>query len=174
MTHRARKVSLVVVGRALKPHGLAGWVRIEVLSENPHRFSPGNSFILEGSEGGERLLLEKAERDREGLKAKFRGIESRQSAESLAGKTLFITPEETGQAPPSSLWEHQILGLEVRTQGGRVLGEVVEIMETGANDVLVVRGDKDYLIPVIEQVISEVDEDAGVITIEPLPGLLEL
>ncbi len=164
----------MVVGRALKPHGLQGWIRLEVLSENPHRFTPGNSFILEGREKGERLLLEKVGEDRVGLKAKFLGIDSRQDAERIAGRTLFVTPEETGEPPPYRLWEHQVLGLEVRTRDGCVLGQVVEVMETGANDVLVVEGEGEYLIPAIAQVIKGVDRESGVITIEPLPGLLEL
>ncbi len=174
MDPRARRVSLVVVGRVLKPHGVLGWMRVEVLSENPRRFTPGNSFILEGREGSERLLLEEAEKDREGLKVRFRGVDTRQEAGALCGRRLFITPDETGEPPPSAMWEHQLLGLEVRTREGRVLGEVVEVMETGANDVLVVRGEREFLIPAIAPVVREVDEASGTMVIEPLPGLLEL
>jgi 16S rRNA processing protein RimM len=86
---------------------------------------------------------------------------------------LLVTPEEMGEAPPSCMWEHQVIGLEVRTREGRVLGEVVEVMETGANDVLVVEGEREFLIPAVEQVIKDVDEEKGTITIDPLPGLLE-
>lgn len=174
MDSRARKVSLVVVGRVLKPYGVLGWVRLEVLSENPERFTPGSRFLLEGEEGGERMLMEEAVEDRGGLRVKFRGIDDRKGAQALSGKALFVTPGELGKAPGSGMWEHQILGLEVRTGEGRVLGRVVEVMETGANDVLVVEGEREFLIPFIKQVVVEVDLESGAMVVEPLPGLLEL
>jgi len=72
-----------------------------------------------------------------------------------------------------SFWEHQLIGTTVLTRAGECLGEVAEVMETGANDVLVVKGEKERLIPLIEEVISEIDTEAGTIIIDPLPGLLE-
>jgi 16S rRNA processing protein RimM len=127
--------SYVVTGRVIKPYGVLGWVKIEPLSTNPRRFQAGNAFILQGDEEGDRLLLEEARDIPGAVLAKFRGLESREEAERLKGLELMIRPEEAGEAPPGSLWEHQILGMEVRTDAGRYLGRVAEVMETGANDV---------------------------------------
>jgi 16S rRNA processing protein RimM len=66
-----------------------------------------------------------------------------------------------------------VLGLEVRTRDGRCLGEVTEVMETGSNDVLVVEGERECLIPMIEEVVKSIDPGEGVIVVDPLPGLLE-
>jgi 16S rRNA processing protein RimM len=165
--------SYVVTGRVIKPYGVLGWVKIEPLSTNPRRFQAGNAFILQGDEEGDRLLLEEARDIPGAVLAKFRGLESREEAERLKGLELMIRPEEAGEAPPGSLWEHQILGMEVRTDAGRYLGRVAEVMETGANDVLVVRGDAECLIPMIEDVVTEIDLESGSIVIKPIPGLLE-
>jgi 16S rRNA processing protein RimM len=173
MPRPPEKPALVITGRVVKPYGVLGWVKIEPLTENPRRFQPGNTFILEGRERGERLQLVEAQRGSGMLLAKFRGLDSREDAEKLSGRMLMVTPQEVGEAPPDGVWEHQILGLEVRTSEGRSLGEVVEVMETGANDVLVVRGDREYLVPMTREVVTGIDLDHGVITIEPLPGLLE-
>lgn len=167
------KPSFVLTGRVIKPYGVLGWVKVEVLSANPRRFQPGNAFILEGEEEGERLLLEETQQGAGVLLAKFRGLETREEAAELAGRMLMVRPEEVGEAPPESVWEHQLLGMEVRTREGRCLGEVTEVMETGANDVLVVRGETEYLIPMTGEVVAEIDLESGIITIDPLPGLLE-
>ncbi|MDY6795935.1 MAG: ribosome maturation factor RimM [Actinomycetota bacterium] len=163
----------VVTGKIVKPHGVRGWVKIEVLTANPSRFSPGNSFIIEGEECGERLVLKETRRVSGELIARFRGVEDRERADCLRGRALMVRADELGEAPMGTLWEHQVIGLEVRTRRGEILGEVAEIMVTGANDVLVIRGKREYLIPVINEVVVEVDTEAGLITVEPLPGLLE-
>lgn len=173
MPPRSGRPPYVVTGKVIKPYGVRGWVKVEVLSANPLRFQPGNTFVLEGRERGERLLLEERREGADALLLKFRGLEDREQAGKLAGKMLLVTPDEVGEAPPHSFWEHQLLGAKVITRAGTCLGEVVEIMETGANDVLVVEGEKERLIPMIEEVVVEIDLEAGAIVIEPLPGLLE-
>jgi len=165
--------SLVVTGRVIKPYGVRGWVKIEVLSLNPLRFQTGNSFVLEGKEEGSRLVIEEMQETGGALLVKFQGMEDRRQAELIAGRRLLVTPEEIGEAPDDAFWEHQVMGMEVRTREGKRLGEVMEVMETGANDVLVVQGEREYLIPMIGEVVKEIDLDGGTIIIEPLPGLLE-
>ncbi len=162
---------LIITGKVIKPHGLHGWVKVIPLSENPERFRAGNSFILEGL--GRRLVIEEARSGRGCLLVKFLGVDRREEAEVLHGRELWITDEEMGPPPPGCLWEHQLLGLRVCTLEGRELGEVVEIFPTGSNDVLVVRGEREYLIPFTHEVVKEIEPERGSITIAPLPGLLE-
>jgi len=162
----------VVAGRVLKPYGVLGWVKVEVLSSNPRRFAAGNSFTLEGGEG-RRLVLQEARQATGALLVKFRDVETREDAKGLAGKHLLITPQQMGEPPEGSYWEHDLLGLRVFTPEGRCLGEVVEVMETGANDVLVVRGEREYLIPMTGEVVVGIYLEEGKIAINPLPGLLD-
>jgi 16S rRNA processing protein RimM len=173
MPPRPAKDSLVITGRVIKPYGVLGWVKVEPLSANPQRYQPGNSFILEGKESGERLLLEEVREGSGVLLIKFQGFEDREGAEKLSGRLLMVEPSEVGEAPPGSYWEHQLLGLEVRTRDGRCLGKVAEVLETGANDVLVVKGEAECLIPMTAEVVKEIDLEVGMVTIDPLPGLLE-
>lgn len=172
MSGEERTPPYVVTGRVIKAYGILGWVKIEPFTVNPERFRPGCSFILEGVEEG-RLVLEDVEERPDGLLAKFRGRDTRSEAETLKGCWLMVDPDELGEAPPGAYWEHQVIGLEVFTSDGTCLGSVVEVLETGANDVLVVKGEKEVLIPMIEQVVSRIDLAAGRMLIEPLPGLLE-
>lgn len=74
----------------------------------------------------------------------------------------------------NEFYHRQIIGLVAITSEGREIGKVVGIMETGSNDVYVVRGQgKEYLIPAVKDVISSVDLDSGTITIIPIEGLLD-
>lgn len=172
MPREGGRPDFVVTGRVLKPHGVLGWVKAEPLTTNPERFRAGRSFILEGEQEA-RLVLEGVEERAGCLLLKFRGLGTRREAEALSGRCLMVRPEELGEAPPGAYWEHQVVGLEVFTRAGRRLGEVAEVMETGANDVLVVEGEREFLIPMTEQVVVSIDLESGRIVVEPLPGLLE-
>jgi 16S rRNA processing protein RimM len=163
----------IATGRIIKPYGVRGWVKVASLSSNPERFSIGNAFMLEGSESRPRLVIEEEEKRRSELLIKFEGIEDRETAAKLSGKLLLVRPGELGECPEDSFWEHELLGLSVETTDGRRLGEATEVIETGANDVLVVAGKKEYLIPLIEDVIERVDLKRKIMVIRPVPGLLE-
>lgn len=144
---------------------------MEVLSANPGRFVPGNVFLLGGGE--KELVLEAVRKEPGSLLAKFEGVDDRTRAKELAGEFLMITPEQMGEPPPGSYWEHDLLCLRVYDVEGGFLGEVVEVLETGANDVLVVRGEggEERLIPLIEEVVVEIDLPGERMIIRPLPGL---
>ena len=78
------------------------------------------------------------------------------------------------QLPPDSFFWHQIIGLTVRTVDGQELGKIAEIMETGSNDVYVVKSDeRELLLPAIKDVVREIDLTSGVMTVELLEGLVE-
>jgi 16S rRNA processing protein RimM len=93
----------------------------------------------------------------------------------LVGREIYA---ERGQLPELTEGEYywcDLIGLKVVTAEGVLLGELYDIMATGSNDVYLVRsGEKEYLIPAIEDVVVEVNLAAGVMTVSPLEGLLEL
>ena len=77
--------------------------------------------------------------------------------------------------PEGQYYHDQIIGLKVQTSDGRLIGTVVEILTGQSNDNLVVHSDsEEILIPVIEDVIQSIDSTNGLVTIEPINGLLEL
>ncbi len=166
----------LIVAKVTEPHGMQGWVRLASRSDNPDRFRPGGRFLIEMEPAEYReFVLEEVREAPGSLRAKFRGVEDRTAAGELKGKDLLVPQAEAGKlVEEHAYWEHQILGLQVMTSAGDNLGEVAEILYTPANEVYVVKGDRQYLIPAIRNVVVEVDLDRGVMVIEPLPGLLEL
>lgn len=163
----------MITGRVLKAYGVLGWVKVEVLSANPRRFLAGNAFLVQEEEGMRRLELEAVKPAPGALLVKFLGVDDREGAGHLAGKELLVDAGEQGEPPEGSFWEHDLLDLTVVTEEGRCLGEVTEVLETGSNDVLVVQGEEECLIPMTREVVRSVDLEAGTITVRLLPGLLE-
>ncbi len=166
----------LIVAKVAGAHGVQGWVRLASLSDNPDRFRPGARFLVQEEAGEHRELHMREVREAPGmLRAKFDGVDDRNAADELKGKELLVPAEEAGKLTEEhAYWEHQILGLKVVTPEGVTLGEVAEILYTPANEVYVVKGENQYLIPAIRDVVIEVDLEKGMMVIEPLPGLLEL
>lgn len=103
------------------------------------------------------------------------GVNSRDDAERLRGAELLLPANEMPPLPDGRYYRFQIEGLAVRTNDGRHLGVIEEIMETGVNDVYVVRPDHgpEILVPAIPDVIVSVDLAKGEMVIEPLEGMIE-
>ena len=104
---------------------------------------------------------------------KFEGVDTVEDAQALRGEFLSIPAEDLAPLPEGEYYHYQIIGLEVWTTGGQFLGHIVEVMETGSNDVYVVRSDDgEALIPATEDVVQSIDLERGRMEIEAIPGLL--
>lgn len=104
---------------------------------------------------------------------KLGGVNDMTAAEPLRGAEVFIPRAEAPPLPEGHFFVQDVLGLRVVTTAGRDLGTVVDVLVTGANDVYVVRGEAgEVLIPAIRDVVLSIDPAAGLIRIEPIPGLL--
>ncbi len=165
----------MAVGRIGRPHGLAGYVEIVSLTDNPARFKIGNSFRLNPPIADRETVEIIGIKEKRGQPvALFSGCEDRSAAEALNGSELFVKDTDAVK-PDDTYWVHDLIGCEVVTTGGQSLGEIQEIQRTGGNDIyVVVREGKTHLIPAIHQVVKEIDINKRRIEIEPLPGLLEL
>ena len=102
------------------------------------------------------------------------GVEDRDAAEAVVGAEIVLGLAELDVPGPKSLRPYQLRGLRVLLPDGRVLGDVTDVLDLPAHDVLVVRGDRDYLIPGVPEIVREVDLESGHVRVEPPPGLLEL
>ena len=157
------------VARIVAPWGIRGDVVLQVLSDNPQRFRPGSKVLLDHQE----RTVERQRTVSGKTVVKLSGVDGRNHAEELRGRLLQVPESDLMHLPADVYFQHQILGLEVRTSDGRSLGKVADIMKTGSNDVYVVRGEREYLIPAIGEVVKEVDLEQGCLWIEPVSGLLD-
>ncbi len=160
----------IVVGKVLAPWGLRGDMRVEPQTGNAKRFEIGSEILLQG----EPRRIERSRRQGGVIILKLVGIERPEDIEPLRGEWLEIPAESVPVLAEDWYYHFQLIGLHVRTEDGRDLGTLAEILETGANDVYVVRGTgKEYLIPAVAEVVQTVDLGAGHLIVRELPGLLD-
>jgi len=166
---------LVELGRIVNTHGIRGEVRVL-----PH--NPDSSAVLEretvlltrpdGSAEARRVLARR--RHKQFALLQLDGVTDRDAAAALVGCTVSVPRAELPPAGPEAVYHADLIGCRVCTTAGALLGTVDEMIVTGANDVCVVRGaGREYLVPLIADVIAALDLEARTITIHPLPGLLE-
>jgi 16S rRNA processing protein RimM len=163
----------LAVAHVVGVHGIRGDLRCVLLTDFPDRFKRGLRIFLGDEHSPHEVERARLERNRVVLK--LNGVDSRTDAEALRGATIFVAEGDAVRLPRGSYFWHQIIGLRVRTAGGKVLGTVAEIIETGSNDVYVVRRSPpdsgELLLPAIKDVVRKIDLARGEITVELLEGL---
>jgi 16S rRNA processing protein RimM len=151
-------------------------LRVAILTDDPQRFGLLDR-VLVGREDESPVprVVESFRLHKGQALLQLDGCHDRTAAEALRGYLVQITREEALPLEEGEYFEHQILGLDVWTVSGEHLGELMEIIYTGANDVYVVQPDDtsghDTLIPALEDVVLEVDLDAGRMVVELPDGL---
>ncbi|MEW6189530.1 MAG: ribosome maturation factor RimM [Actinomycetota bacterium] len=173
------KPKFLTIAQIKHPRGTKGEVKIKPFTDFPSRFKPGLSVhITPPLLHEEQLTIEDVKFEGRGMTIKFKGIDNRSKTEQLKGCFLQVPLEEAESLlPKGAYWFHQIIGLEVLTEGSESLGTITEILRTKANDVYVVsptgKGTKEILIPAIKDVVKKIDLNQRRMIIKPLPGLLE-
>ena len=167
----------IAVGHIVGVHGLRGEVKVELYTDFPERFAPGAVLLA-----GEDLVEETIEQVREHkthLLVKFAGVDGRSAADELRNLWLFVDEADAAQLEEGAYWIHDIVGLDVFTAQGKLVGRITDVLETGANDVYVVAAAGDFnrgrevLLPAIDDVILAVDLPQKRMTVQLPDGLLD-
>lgn len=159
----------LVVGRVAKAHGIRGEVVVEVLTDHDARFAPGS--VLNGPGGV--LTVRAARPHQERLLVRFDEVADRNGAEALRGAELTIPLTDAAPLPEGRWYEHQLIGLAVRTPAGQPLGVLDSVVASPAHDLWAVRTSSGarILVPAVEAIVVEVDLDARTITLDAPEGL---
>lgn len=164
----------MAVGRVVRPHGVRGEIEVAPLAGTPDRITAGTRLFLspaDATPGEVRIEHVRAKKDH--LLVTLSGVTDRAHADALKGKFLTLPREELPPLEPGRYYHFELVGLRVVTTEGRWLGILEEVIETGANDVYVVRGGgKEVLVPALASVVSCVDVGKGQMTVRPVPGLI--
>jgi 16S rRNA processing protein RimM len=166
----------LVVGRVGRPHGIRGEVSVQVRTDDPaRRFAAGSVLATEPAARGPLTVV--STRWHSGrLLVTFAGSADRSQAESLTGTLLVVDSAEVGPpADPDEYNDYDLIGLQVLTTAGDLVGTVKDVLHHG-QDLLVVRpatgAEDDALVPFVTAIVPEVDITAGRLVIDPPPGLL--
>jgi 16S rRNA processing protein RimM len=168
---------LVVVARAVRTRGLKGEVVAELLTDFPERFENLSRLIAVSSQGERRRVeLESHWFQKDRVVLKLAGYDSVESAEELIGYEFAVPESERFSLPESHYYDWELEGCTVCTVGQTRLGRVSRIMRTGGVELLVVENEqgRDYLLPMAESIIINIDPVAKTIVVDPPEGLLDL
>ena len=158
---------IIVLGEVVGVHGVRGEIKVYSATrprENIFDYSP---WRLEGSAESQLRALIRGRRQGKGLVAQLEGIDDREAALSLRGSQIGVLRSQLPALDDEEYYWADLQGMQVMTRQGVNLGIVTGLMETGANDVMVVRGDRERLIPYVpDQYVVSVDATAGVLEVD--------
>jgi len=165
----------LAVGQIVRPHGVRGELRVKVLTDYPERLGQHAYFYVTPPgrpEAAQRYPVEDMRWHRRTLLLKLGGCDDRNAAEELRDMLVQIPIEEAVPLEEGEYYHFQLIGMHVETEGGKQLGQVAEVLETGTHDVYLVRGrGGEVLLPAVEDVVLELDLEQKRMIVRLLPGM---
>jgi 16S rRNA processing protein RimM len=169
----------LIVGKILRPHGVRGELKVDVRTRYPEWLAEQVELYLgrdqHDVESATRYEVKSIRHHRQHMLITLDGINSREEADLHRDKYVLIRLDQAMPLEEGEFYTFQLIGIAVYTNAGEYLGDLVDIMETGANDVYILKGSPrgEILIPDTDEVIEEIDIDERKMTINPIPGLLD-
>lgn len=166
---------ILQVGAVTSTHGLAGEVKVFPTTDDVNRFKKLKQVLLDTGKELLPLEIERVKFFKQMVILKFKGYDRIEDIMGFKGKSLYVTRENAVRLKKNEYFIADLVGMQVYTEDGALLGTLTEVLATGANDVYTVRmaDGKDVLIPAIRQCILDVDVEKEQMTVHLLEGLLE-
>ena len=160
----------IPVGRVTRTHGLKGELKFfptdqeEIAVQNDQKILLGEAtFKIKSVRGAKSPFI-----------IKFEGVDSIEAAQSLGGQEVLVAREDFESLPEGEYYRFEIKGLKVFDDTGKYYGVIEDIIETGSNDVYVVReNDKEWLVPMIDSVVQSIDLEQSKLIFHCVEGLFE-
>jgi len=158
---------LLVMGRIASPFGVKGWSRVTAFTAVPDNLLEYSPWYLKLTGGWQAIELLAGKHHGKGIVVQLKDCHDRDAAAALTGTDIGVYRSQLPPADQDEYYWSDLIGLQVITRGDRLLGVVDHLFETGANDVLVVKGEQEHLVPFIkEQVIESVDLESRTIRVD--------
>jgi len=154
------------MGRIAAPYGIKGWIKVQPFTDSPHGLLQYAAWQVGGEGHWQERVVESAKPHGVSVLAKFEGIDGREAAALLRGQRIAVSRDVFPVAAKNEYYWADLIGLQVVNAAGVILGTVSRLFETGANDVMVVDGDRERLVPFIGSVIRKVDIPGGIIQVD--------
>jgi 16S rRNA processing protein RimM len=154
------------MGRIAAPFGIKGWVKVQPYTEDPGTLLDFESWRIGRGEQQTHYSVEDSQGHGKALVAKLTGIDDRDAAFALRGQEISVAKSDLPPPEENAFYWSDLIGLKVVNRQGIELGTVDSLMESGANDLLVIKGTRDYLIPFNAAFIGKVDLAGGTIEVD--------
>ena len=170
---RRPELRYLAIGRVVRAHGLRGELSVTVLTDFPERFDVTEWVYLGDEREAEPYRLVGYRWNKRNILLSLEGVTDRTAAEQFKGQYVQLPIEEATALPEGNYYAFQLRGLEVVTTENEILGILTDIIETGANDVYLVKDEeREILLPAIADVVKSVDLEQGRMIVEVIEGLI--
>ncbi len=156
----------VVMGRVAAPFGIKGWVKVQTFSDDPGTLMDFESWRIGRGAEHRHYTVEACQDHSNTLVAKLEGVDDRDTAFALRGQEISVARSALAPPEENEFYWSDLIGLTAINREGVELGKVDSLMETGAQDVLVIKGKRDHLIPFLAQFVGKVDVASGRIEVD--------
>jgi 16S rRNA processing protein RimM len=155
----------IALGYISAVHGIKGWVKIHSWTRPMEAILQYQPWLL--GEDKKPVKIVDGRKQGKGIAALLPGFSDREQAATLIGTQIFVGRDQLPATGEGEYYWSDLEGLEVKTINGELLGLVEKLMETGANDVLVIRGNREHLVPFVQgQYVTRVDLEEGMIEVD--------
>ena len=167
----------ITVGKIVGAHGVKGVLRVFPLTDYPERFLDMETLYIQrrGKPDRELEIVDVSTHEGKGVfLVTVAGVTDRDEAEALAGAVITVAPDELVELPEGEYWIDSLIGLEViNLEDGATLGEVEDVLKTGASDLYQVRTPEGAvkLIPAVVDIVREIDVEGGFVKVALPEGL---
>lgn len=163
----------LAIGKLRRPHGVHGEIIMEIFTDFPERLQRGKVVYI--GDNHQEISLHSVRPNNTTLLVSFAGYTTPETVGIFRNQIVFVPAVDRPTLPEGEYYHHQIIGLKVITDEGQALGVVNQILETGANDVCVVRPaiGSDILLPLIDPVVLQINLEKGEMLVHLLPGLID-
>lgn len=166
----------VAIGEIVGSFGVRGEMKVAPLTDFPERFAHTSTVYIGDAHTPYRVSRAQPHKHQQ-IRLQLAGVDDLTAAERLHGLRLWIPVAELTPLPADQYYLHDLVGLRVRHVNGQDLGVIADVVTAGGNDLFVVRGGapsgEDVLLPAVKAFIKMVDISAGVIVVDPVPGLFD-
>ncbi len=154
------------MARIAAPFGIKGWIKLQTFTEYADSLDQFDSWFLSSPQGWQEVTVEDFAVNVKAVVAKLEGFDDRTAVEKLGKRDIAIPRSWLDQPEEDEYYWIDLIGAEVVNEAGDNLGKIDSLMETGANDVLVVKsGSKEILIPFVSEYLIKVDREHKLVTV---------
>jgi 16S rRNA processing protein RimM len=157
---------MVIMARVAGPFAVKGWIKLQVFTQRVDSLLDYPVWWLGSDARWEPAEVETGSVHGSSLVAKLKGVDGREDAEALRGREVAVPRAALPRSEAGEYYWADLEGLQVRNLEGQALGWVAGLLETGANQVLVVRGERERLIPFVDAVVKSVDLARGELVVD--------
>jgi 16S rRNA processing protein RimM len=165
------KKEYLEAGKIVTTHGIRGEVKIMPYTDTPELLCEFDRLFM-GKDKAE-IYIDRARVAKNMVIAKIEGIDTVEAAEKYRNKVLFMHRDDL-ELDEDTYFIQDLIDMEVKdADSGFVYGKITDVLQNGANDVYVIKGDREYLVPAIPDVVISTDIDSNIMLIRPLDGLFD-